>query len=366
MWHPLFLAACVAPVPNGSGNLPPATGDTGVSLHTSTSVSDPDRLALLSLNLHCLKLDGTSFADHDARWAAIAEAVADREVQVLALQEVCVRSDLDALVALQSALEATTAGAWEGAFALAHVAWEGTVDEADEGVALLSRAGLSDPTELGYVDPGELRRVGLFATLDDGTTVATVHLDYGSAAAREDQGRQTASQLLAAAASLDLVVAGDLNDRAGSPTYDAFGSMGFIDASSEAGAPIDHAFAHRGARWQPERSEIWFEGDAAVSDHPGVFVELVASEPGPVELTRIVAHVDVGFGHTLSVRGGTDPLSWDRGWWAWPVSGDRWELVLTEVDGEFPFKTLLDDVTWQAGDDALGSVGVDNELTPTF
>lgn len=366
MWL-LLLAACVAPVPNVPGGLPSATADTGASLPTpSTSAGLPERLALLSLNLHCLKLDGTSFPDHDARWAAIAAAVADRDVQVLALQEVCVRPDLDALLALESALETATGDAWDGAFALAHVAWEGTADEADEGVALLSRVGLSTPTELSYVDPGELRRVGLFATLDDGTTVATVHLDYGSEPARQDQARQTASQLLAAAPSLDVVVAGDLNDRTSSPTHDAFGSMGFRHASTQAGARIDHAFAHRGARWQPERSEQWFEGDAAVSDHPGVYVELVAGEAEPVALTRIVATVDVGFGNTLSVRGDTEPLSWERGWWAWPASADRWELVLTEVDGDFAFKTLVDDTTWQVGDDSVGSAGAENKVIPSF
>ncbi len=370
MWSLLFLAACVSPSPEVvDGALPPvdATGDTGPSaVDSGTPVDDPQLLGLLSLNLHCFKLDGTPFVDHDARWAAIAEAVADGDVDVLALQEVCVRDDLDALVQLEGALEAATGDAWDGAFALAHVAWEGTADEADEGVGLLSRVGLSEPTEIAYVDPGELRRVGLFATLDDGTTVVTVHLDYGNETAREDQGRQTASQVLAAAENLDVVVAGDLNGRSGGPAHAAFGAMGFRDVSTEAGADIDHAFAHRGGRWQAERSEAWFEGDEAVSDHPGVFVELVAGEAEPVELTRIVANVDVGFGHTLSVRGDTEPLSWERGWWAWPAAADRWELVLTEVDGGFAFKTLIDDATWQAGDDAVGEAGAERVVYPSF
>jgi len=370
MWSLLLLAACVSPSPEVVDGAPPsvdATGDTGPDdVDSGTSVDDTGRLGLLALNLHCLKLDGTPFVDQDARWAAIAQAVAAGDVDVLALQEVCVRDDLDALVELEGALEAATGDAWDGAFVLAHVAWEGTADEADEGVGLLSRVGLSEPTELAYVDPGDLRRVGLFATLDDGTTVATVHLDYGSETAREDQGRQTASQVLAAAGSLDVLVAGDLNARAGSPTHAAFGAMGFRDVSIEAGADIDHAFAHRGGRWQVERSEVWFEGDAAVSDHPGVFVELLVGEAEPVELTRIVANVDVGFGATLSVRGDTEPLSWERGWWAWPVAADRWELVLTEVEGGFAFKTLIDDTTWQVGEDAVGEAGADHTVSPSF
>jgi len=374
MWTLLWLVACAPPPSVGaSDDLPalgPTTGDTGqvptTSTSTSTGSDSPGRLALLSLNLHCLKLDGTAFADLDARWEAIAEAVAEGEVDVLALQEVCLAEDVDALAQLEVALEEATGDGWSAAFALAHVAWEGTADEADEGVGLLSRVGLSEPKELAYVDPGELRRVGLLATLDDGTTVTTVHLDYGDEAAREDQARQTASQALAASPSLDVVVAGDLNARAGSATYDAFGPMGFRAGSTEAGAAIDHAFVHRGSRWQVERSEAWFEGSEAVSDHPGVFVELVAGEPEPVVVTRIVARVDVGFGHSLSVRGDTLPLSWERGWWAWPAAADRWELVLTEVGGGFVYKTLVDDATWQVGDDVAGSEGVDNEVTPSF
>jgi len=80
-------------------------------------------------------------------------------------------------------------------------------------------------------------------------------------------------------------------------------------------------------------------------------------------LTRIVATVDVGFGSTLSVRGDAAPLSWERGWWAWPAASDRWELVLTEVEEGFAYKTLLDDVTWQTGEDATG---VETEVRPTF
>lgn len=361
MW--LLLLACTS-APVDPASMDSGTVDTSSDSGTTDTTEGPDRLAVLSLNLHCWKLDGTGFVDHEARFDAIAAAVADAGVDVLALQEVCVQPERDALVDLEGALEAATGDAWKGAFALAHLAWEGSADEAEEGVGLLSRVGLSEPTELAYVDPGELRRVGLFATLDDGTTVATVHLDVGDAAAREDQARQTASQVLAAAGSLDVVVAGDLNARGNSPAYGAFGEMGFVDVSEV--ADIDHAFVHRGGRWKGVASEAWFEGADAVSDHPGVFVELEEGTPEPVVSTRIVATVDVGFGSTLSVRGDAAPLSWERGWWAWPAASDRWELVLTEVDEGFAYKTLVDDVTWQTGEDATGEPGVDNEVRPTF
>jgi len=381
MWWFLLVSCGSSPEPvpvaSTADTAPLRSVDTGHTSHTNDTIGTttvptgddalPQRLGLLTLNLHCLKLDGTRHPDHEARWAAIAAEVAAGEVDVLALQEVCVRDDLDALGSLEAALEAATGDAWEGAFAFAHVAWEGTSDEADEGVALLSRVGLGAPTELGYVDPGALRRVGLFATLDDGTTVSTVHFEVSDTAERESQARQTASQLLAAAGSLDVVLAGDLNDREGSPTHGAFGSMGYLDVSDELALPrIDYAFAHRGGRWRAGAQALWFRGADAVSDHPGVFVELVASPPDEVLLTRVVAQVDVGFGHTLAVRGDAAPLSWERGWWAWPVAADRWELVLTEVSGSFAFKTLVDDQTWQVGDDVSADAGQEVLIRPTY
>jgi len=374
MWTVPLLLACgggTTPGTATSGLATAATADSGTP-GTSDTSSDatPDEGAwgLLSLNLHCLKLDGTSFASGAERWEAIAAEVERGGADVLALQEVCVQSGgTDALAELQGALEGATGDTWQAAYAFAHVAWEGTPDEADEGVALLSRVGLEEPTELGYVDPGALRRVGLFARLDDGTVVATVHLDVDAAASREAQARQTASQVLAAAGTLDVVIAGDLNDRLGSPTHGAFGSMGYDDASDGLATPrIDYAFAHRGGRWAVADQALWFVGAEAVSDHPGVFVAFEERVPDDVPVTRVVAEVDVGFGHTVSVRGDTEPLSWDQGWWAWPVQGNRWELVLTEVDGSFVFKTLVDDVTWQSGDDVPGEAGRDNVTVPVY
>jgi len=369
MWM-LLLAACQPKAPAPEPAVP--TGLAGPdrtidTMDTGTVGGAPgDRLAVLSLNLRCLELEGTAFADSTDRFAAIAATVHAEAVDVLALQEVCRRGEIDALEQLRAALASATGDAWQGAFAFAHVAWEGTADEADEGVGLLSRRGLAEPTELVYADPGELRRVALCATLDDGTTVASVHLDHGRDDARLDQARQTASQVLAAAPSLDVVVAGDFNARAGAPAHDVMSSMGYRDASEALAADrIDHAFVHRGSRWVAEGSELWFV-DEPVSDHPGVFVALRAADPEPVEVTRIVAHVDVGFGHTLSVRGDAAPLSWDDGWWAWPAAADRWELVLTELDAPFVYKTLVDDVSWQVGDDVAGEPGVDNETAPSF
>ena len=365
----LALTSC-GPQPVEPASVPVASersGSTGVEdSGRSTDTGAAERLGLLSLNLHCLRLDGTGYADNDARFAAIADAVSRGGADVLALQEVCVQGEVDALEELRAALIVATGDPWEGRYAFAHTAWEGTPDEAQEGVGLLSRRGLGSPTELPYVDPGELRRVGLFATLDDGTTVATVHLDHGSGTSREAQARQTASQVLAASAGLDVLVAGDLNGRAGGPAHGAFLSMGFLDLSGElSSGAIDFAFAHRGSRWSAERAELWFE-EEPVSDHAGVFVSLVAGVPEEVPRTRVVAHVDVGYGHTLSVRGDAEPLSWDRGWWAWPAAGERWELVLTEIDTPFAYKTLVDDVSWQTGEDMSGAVGVDNEVRPSF
>lgn len=95
-------------------------------------------------------------------------------------------------------------------------------------------------------------------------------------------------------------------------------------------------------------------------------------EPGPGEpviTTRIVANHDPGPDHFIAVRGDAGPLTWDWGWPSGPPEdgSDRWTLVLTELPaGSFAYKILIDDATWQTGDNVEGTAGTDNETTPVF
>ncbi|MCC6559047.1 MAG: endonuclease/exonuclease/phosphatase family protein [Polyangiaceae bacterium] len=340
----------------GGGGVPDA-GDPG--------------LVLLTLNLHCLKLDGTSFPTNEARFGAIADLIAAEGVAVVTLQEACVRQDLSAIDALRAAVEARTGATWSQSWTFAHVAWEGTPDQADEGVGLLVRGALADPVPIEHRVQGALRRVAVAATLPPelgALRVLSVHFEVGSEPARAAQAREAAvSALVETDPGMGAVVAGDFNDIEGSATHGALAAMGFLDAAAGLDpAGIDHAFIHRAAPWRPADARLVFLGADAVSDHPGVLVRFEAAAAEPVTITRIEGAADVGAGHWLSVRGSAAPLSWDTGWTLRQTGPSTWKFVTTELDGAFAFKLLRDDIDWQLGADVPGSAGQDHVVTPSF
>ena len=146
-----------------------ADSDVDTDSDTDTDTGNPMKTdwTLLSLNLHCLKCDGTRFSRNEDRFAFVAALVRDEEVDVIALQEVCKTTTADALAALQRAVEASTGESWSSSWAFAHVGWEGTADEADEGLGLLVRGTLSEPIAHEYLVQAGLRRVLLSAALSE-------------------------------------------------------------------------------------------------------------------------------------------------------------------------------------------------------
>lgn len=48
------------------------------------------------------------------------------------------------------------------------------------------------------------------------------------------------------------------------------------------------------------------------------------------------------------------------------AASDRWEYVSAALTGDFTYKVLVEDTTWQAGDDAAGRGGEEQESWPTF
>lgn len=347
--------------------------DTSDSSDTSDSANAG--FALLSLNLHCLKLDGTDHASQDDRFTAIAALVAAEDVAVITAAELCDDGESRAQDLLELALEAATGQGWSQSSAVAHMAWEGTADEAEESLGLFVRGELSNPGSITYAVQGGLTRVAAYATLPEelgSLTVWSVHLEVSDSTSRAAQARETAGAVLTLAdPSTDALVAGDLNDVEGSDAHGALVAAGFRDLSVGLGADrIDHVFAHRGASVVATAARLAFDGTAepAVSDHPGVLVLLEPAEPEPVVLTRVTATVDVGYGHYLALRGDTAPLSWDWGWPATALDTATWRWVSSELpDGaSFAFKSLVDDETWQAGDDSSGTGGQDNTVIPGF
>ncbi len=362
-----------------------STGDTsigtssgsssGTEATTSSSSTGADETSapftLLSLNLHCFRVDGTVYATNAERFAAIASLAAAREVAVLTLQEACERPGEKAIELLRAALEQQTGVPWTSTWALAHVAWEGTPDEADEGVGLLVRGALSDPGALEHAVQGALRRIAVSATLPPALgspRVTSVHFEVFEPEARTMQAREVAAAgLVDTDSTYAVIVAGDFNDVEGSATQAAFPAMGYLAADAGLDpSGIDHVMSHRAAPFRPTLAEQVFLGAQAVSDHPGILVRFEPATGDIVTTTRITAESDPGADHFLSLRGDTAPLDWDRGFPMRAVKPGEHVFVTTEIAAPFAFKALLDDTTWQTGPNVEGVAGAAQVVMPVF
>ncbi|MBW2460209.1 MAG: endonuclease/exonuclease/phosphatase family protein, partial [Deltaproteobacteria bacterium] len=283
---PLFVLVCLAaacssnldrPVDGGAptdaggetdtGSDPGDAGDAGDAGDTGTTMDGGLPRApwgAVSLNLHCLETGGTAFTTNEERFAAIADRAVSGGARVLLLQEACNDGAVSALDVLERALEAASGREWHGSFAFAHVAWEGTPQEADEGVAMLADVPLSDVRVLEHGALGSLRRVMLSAALGGdltGLRVGTFHLDHADEAVRRLQARELAVAGLVHGGSASVLLGGDLNDREGSAAYTALGEAGYVDTSSALrGTRIDHVFVHRGAGIGATSAELVFDG----------------------------------------------------------------------------------------------------------
>ena len=83
-------------------------------------------------------------------------------------------------------------------------------------------------------------------------------------------------------------------------------------------------------------------------------------------VTTLSAHLDVGFGNTLYVRGEGPGLSWEKGLLMECVADDRWTLVLGESARPFVFKFLINDEVWSTGEDYKTPSGTSVVFTPVF
>lgn len=346
--------------------------DSGAPEDVDAGTPEPT-LAVLTLNLRCLSLEGTPYATQLDRFAAVAATVVAERVDVLALQEVCEDGTVDVLALLIDALEAESGEGWSGHAVFAHVAGEGTPDEADERVAIVARS-IRATGELVHRRQGVLRRAAATAEVGiaGGTVhVISVHLDHLDADAREAQAREAAlSAMVEADPSLALIVAGDFNDREGQPAHTALLAAGFRDRSAGVGlSRIDHVFVHRGSGLVTREARALFDTpETAVSDHPGVLVRLSRATPEAVLVSRVTAEHTPPGGRTLWIRGSQAPLSWTSGWPMHPIAPGRWRWVSTELSGPFELKAILDDdeTSWQRGANTPATAGVDLEYRPTF
>jgi len=106
---------------------------------------------------------------------------------------------------------------------------------------------------------------------------------------------------------------------------------------------------------------------------------LAASKPTPMPtqtsaplvvraplVTTITAHIDIGFGNALYLRGEGADLSWDRGTLMNCVADNCWSLQLPESGRPLIFKFLVNDLSWSAGQDYTVASGDTLGTTPTF
>lgn len=83
-------------------------------------------------------------------------------------------------------------------------------------------------------------------------------------------------------------------------------------------------------------------------------------------VTTIEAHVNVGFGNQLFIRGQGDGLSWDKGQPLTCLESSRWLWSSERVQGAVTFKLLLNDACWAQGDDLKVEAGRTLEVVPCF
>lgn len=387
-----LIAACAegsAPIdPSGSGGRSSLSSNSSSSASNSSSASSSATSSassssgegggpsvktnsLLSLNLHCLRLDGTVYATNADRFAAIAALVADRDISAIALQEVCQRPGENALDELQAAIEKATMATWSSAWKFAHIAWEGTPNQADEGVALLVKGTLTNHREIDHLVQGSLHRVAMSATLPAewaNVRLTSIHFEVFEESARKMQAREAAvATLVDSDPLLGAMVAGDFNDIEGSATHSAFPAMGYIAANAGLDpAGIDHVMIHRASPFRPVKSEKVFLGAEAVSDHPGILVVFEAAQGENVTITRIMTNVNPSGNQFLSIRGNVAPLTWDLGFPLHQKLNGTRVFLTTEIQSNFEFKLLASDQTWQLGANMQGTSGVDQMVIPTF
>ncbi len=362
------LAVAIGCSPGATDSVGPETGLGGSGETGETDA--PSSVGILSLNLHCLKTDATDYSSNAERFEAIARAVRAEGVQAIALQELCERPDESAGELLLAALEAFTVQDWSLAVAFAHTGWEGTEDEADEYVGLAVQGSFSETREVVYHVQDGLQRVAVAGTWTSpfgALTLLSVHLDHQHDGARLSQARQSAVEALVSESGAAAMVLGDFNDTPDSDAIRSMLAMGFEDLGRGMDDDrIDYVFAHRGAPVRSDGVERIFTGEVwpEVSDHPGVVAMLGFDSGSELALTTVSTEYGAD-SHYLAVRGDVSPLDWEQGWPA-SRSGDTWTAAFSEVVGSFDYKWLLDDTTWQQGDNLEGQARGANGGSVTF
>lgn len=90
--------------------------------------------------------------------------------------------------------------------------------------------------------------------------------------------------------------------------------------------------------------------------------------PEARNMTRIRVRCDVGYGHSIAIRGDSYPLSWSAGRGARNIDSDTWEFEIERIPRgqHFEFKALIDDEQWSSGQNFSGVGGDVIDVYPSF
>lgn len=88
-----------------------------------------------------------------------------------------------------------------------------------------------------------------------------------------------------------------------------------------------------------------------------------AAEP---PATFISAQIDIGFGNHLTLRGEGPGLSWDHGVVMDNVGNSLWTASVKGATQPVVFKVLVNDLTWNTGNDYVVEPGQSITVYPTF
>ncbi|MBJ7448740.1 MAG: hypothetical protein JHC93_00085 [Parachlamydiales bacterium] len=83
-------------------------------------------------------------------------------------------------------------------------------------------------------------------------------------------------------------------------------------------------------------------------------------------ITRLTVKCDCGFGNALYIRGQGSCLSWDKGMLLKNINSDEWVWETTEPFHTVEFKILINDMTYETGENHSLAPGATLSYTPTF
>lgn len=91
-----------------------------------------------------------------------------------------------------------------------------------------------------------------------------------------------------------------------------------------------------------------------------------AKKSSAKKVTRIVAHVDIGWGNMLYIRGEGAGLSWEQGVPMICNNGSEWHWIAETEDGPISFKFLVNDEKWALGENVTINAGDVHISDPAF